>query len=107
MYRAQQPMYWRESSDRIFMHKMMHAMNGIRSMPCPVITVGFRQELLAPRVGESSSRVAVSFRETRGWLSTLPRCPALINPDSLYLVPQCIRPSRRLCIAMCQVYAGV
>ncbi len=78
--------------------------SGIRSMPCLVITVGVRQELLAFLIGERSSCVAVSWVKPEGGFphgsyarlsSTRTRCTCC---------QKCICPSQRLCIAMCQVY---
>src|SRR5947209_9840526 len=71
-------------------------------MPCPLITEGFRQELLAIsacRHRKRSSRIVVRytlFARPEGGIPHGNRCWTLTLTSSLLIAPVCTRPSRRL-----------
>ena len=59
------------------------ALIGMRSMPCPLVTEGFRQELLAATIAAAfvPRRGPVdSFHRARGWLSTRFQVPGSHHP---------------------------
>ncbi len=84
-----------------------HTLPGVHSMPCPEVTVGFRQELLATGMPVAFVPRRGLLDQARGWLSTWRRDTRL----SLFRARCCsyqhvFVPRDDFIYAMCQVYLG-